>query len=90
MKPRATLLALFALAFLSLDAAAQARTGPSRRSQPNAAPVYGGYHRTKMLNSVRYRAETAQLGSASRRALLTTGRLPAAFMKPKSQSRHRR
>jgi hypothetical protein len=87
MKPRAALLALFALAFLSLDAAAQYRVGPRRTKPAQQTAVYGGYARTKMLNNVRLRADSAQLGSATRRALLTNGRLPACCTKPKRSSR---
>ena len=87
MKPRATLLALFALAFLALDAAAQSRVGARRTKPAQPTSVYGGYARTKMLNSVRLRPDTAQLGSATRRALLTNGRLPACCTKPKRGSR---
>ena len=87
MKPRATLLALFALAFLALDAAAQSRPAPRPVRKPQTTTVYGSYQRTKMLKTVRVREETAQLGSASRRSLLTTGRLPAACTKPKRTTR---
>ena len=87
MKPRATLLALLALAFLSLDAAAQSRVGSRRPKPAQQTKVYGGYERTKMLNNVRARADTAQFGSATRRALLTNGRLPACCTKPKRSSR---
>jgi len=39
---------------------------------------------------VRTRQDTAQLGSAARRALLTTGRLPANMTKPKRSVHSRR
>ncbi|HEX6881820.1 MAG TPA: hypothetical protein VF530_00485 [Planctomycetota bacterium] len=91
MKLRATLLVLSALAFLALDASAQSRTNFRRAPQSKPAPaVYGGFERTKMLGSVRTRQDTAQLGSAARRALLTTGRLPASMTKPKRSVQSRR
>lgn len=91
MKLRATFLALSVLAFLALDASAQSRTTVRRAPQNKPAPVvYGGYERTKMLGSVRTRQDTAQLGSAARRALLTTGRLPANMTRPKRSVHSRR
>jgi hypothetical protein len=88
MKPRATLLVLFALAFLALDTAAQGRPplGHGQRKAP-ATSVYGAYQRTKLLKTVRTREDTTALGSACRRALLTTGRLPASYTKPKRSRR---
>jgi hypothetical protein len=80
MKPRATLLALFALAFLSIDAAAQSRPEPRRNgAAPTTAPA-GSFERRKWLKSPG-KSQEIEYGSVARRALLTTGKLPACIKK---------
>lgn len=76
MKLRSHLLAILALAFFSLSAAAQARGVGSARSK-NAEPIrYGSFERTKLLTQARGRRseDVMRLGAADRRALLTTGK----------------
>lgn len=84
MKP--TVLALFALVLLSLDASAQA----ARRGGKTPAPVYGSVERTKLLSQNRAKpGDVTQVGSVERRAALT-GKRVQVLRKPVRRSRHHR
>lgn len=85
MKQRSQLLAVLALLFFSLPAAAQAR-GVSRTKPTTATPSFGSYERTKLLTKgcKRGSQEVLQLGAADRRALLTTGK---SVYKPERRTR---
>ena len=72
MKLRLATLAFLALAFLSVDAAAQSRTSRSRAAKPEIQ--YGSVLRTRLLKQCRgtqTSGDVLQLGSVARRAVLT-------------------
>lgn len=75
MKQRSHVLAVLALLFFSLPAAAQAR-GVGRTRAATDTPSFGSFERTKLLTQARKRGseDVLRLGAADRRALLTTGK----------------
>jgi hypothetical protein len=83
MKHRSHALAVLALLFFSLPAAAQVR---SSRTGPADAPSYGSFQRTQLLTKARKRGseDALRLGAADRRSLLTTGK---SIIKPVRRTR---
>ena len=75
MKHRSHMLAVLALLFFSLPAAAQSRGATRTRTAPET-PSFGSFARTKLLSQGRNRGsqDVLRLGAADRRALLTTGK----------------
>jgi hypothetical protein len=95
MKLRSQFFAVLALVCLSWNASAQARGGTRFVKKPVPVPVqeFGSVERTKLLKmaSGKSASEGAKhLGSAQRRALLTTGKAIRLPEKPRSTSSYRR